>query len=147
MRGSPLIRFIFLALALAVAGAGIFRITAAKGLEVVPSERDGRDDPLSVANAVPFRVLLSHPAATVEMVAKSEIRIAPTGNFFSGAMEMDPENPHLSITVRWSSAPEPGEHRFAKITLEPPGGNTLTHVFDSADDIDDVLELPLPAVP
>ena len=143
VRGSPLLRFTILIFALAAAGAGMFRITSANGREVLP-KRIEREKPLAVGNAVPFRVLLSHPAASVEIMASSEIRVAPDGNSFTGAMEMDPENPHFSINVRWMSPPATGEHRFAKITLEPPGRDTFTHVFDADGDIDDFLELPLP---
>lgn len=57
---------------------------------------------------------------------------------------MDPRNPHISLVVRWKTAATPGEHRFAKLTLEAPGQETFTHVFDADGDIDDFLELPLP---
>ena len=111
------------------------------------AKRAASEDLLTAGSAVPFRVLLSHPAATVELVAKSEIRLAPTGNFFTGTMEMDPQNPRFSIKVHWALPSAPGEHRFAKITLEPPGRETFTHVFDSVNGIDELLELPSPVAP
>lgn len=55
---------------------------------------------------------------------------------------MDPNNPRIAINVHWKSAAVPGEHRFAKITLEIPEQETFVHVFDAVGDIDDFIELP-----
>ncbi len=60
----------------------------------------------------------------------------------SGFLEMDAADPHVGLVVRWKSPPVAGEHRFAMLTLEPPGQKTLVHVFDADGDIDDFLELP-----
>ena len=51
----------------------------------------------------------------------------------------------IALVIRWRNPPTAGEHRFAKLTLEIPRQPTFTHVFDADGDIDDFLELPLPA--
>ena len=74
------------------------------------------------------------------------IRPLPEQATISGMLELDPNNPRLGLVVRWKNPSAPGEHRFAKLTLEAPGQETFTHVFDAVGDIDDFLELPFPAV-
>ena len=142
MRGSPLIRFFFLALALAATAAGLARVTSSRGTVsttppsvVVKSEK--------VKNAVPFRLVLSAPATEVALVAANQFRTAVEDGSTSGTLEMDAADPSLSFTVRWKNPPTSGEHRFAKLTLEAPGQDTFIHVFDADGDIDDFLELPI----
>jgi hypothetical protein len=144
VRGSPLIRFIILAIALAATAAGLLRVTAAR-TTISPTA------PLPTApkqelpgESVPFRLLLSAPAAMVEIDSGKPIQPPLDGSFLSGTLEHDPANPHVGVIVRWKTPASAGEHRFAKLTLEPPGQETLTHVFDAAGDIDDFLELPFP---
>jgi len=72
-------------------------------------------------------------------------RPAVTDSSVSGSLELDAKNPRIGLVVRWKNAAASGEHRFAKLTLERPGQETLVHVFDADDDIDDFLELPFPA--
>lgn len=139
MRGSPLLRFLILVVALAATAAGLMRVTSAKN-ESEPSA------PVPVARKegnppVPFRLLLSAPAESV----KIDTGVVSQANRSSGTLELDPANPRVGLVVRWKTPAAPGEHRFAKLTLEPPGQETLTHVFDADGDIDDIFELPLPA--
>lgn len=144
MRGSPLIRFIILAIALAVTGAGLMRVTATRK-SVVPPPAAVTGTPALHGKQVPFRLLLSDPAATVEIDTGKLIRPAADSATLSGTLELDPKNPHVGLVVRWKNPAAPGEHRFAKLTLEAPGQETFTHVFDADGDIDDFLELPFPA--
>ena len=145
MRGSPLLRFILLALALAATGLGLMRVTAARDqlqpagpavAEKIPALRQGR----------PFRsdCCSPHPAAEIEIDTGKSIRPPVDGSPVSGVVELDPTNPHVGLVVRWKNPATAGEHRFAKLTLEAPGQETFTHVFDADGDIDDFLELPLP---
>lgn len=144
VRGSPLIRFILLALALAATGAGLARVTATrKSVSPPPAAATGR--PVLPGNKVPFRLLLSDPAAAVEIDTGKLIRPPTDSATVSGTLELDPKNPRIGLIVRWKNATVPGEHRFAKLTLEAPGQATFTHVFDASGDIDDFLELPFPA--
>jgi len=102
--------------------------------------------PQPLATAVPFRLVLSAPAAEVKFdTGRAVPAISPDESPILGKLELDPQNPHLSLVVRWKNPAAAGEHRFAKLTLEAPGQDTFTHVFDADGDIDDFLELPLPA--
>ena len=143
MRGSPIIRFILLVIALAATAVGLLQVTAARG------NADLTTKPPSVAPAplaaVPFHLVLSAPAAAVEIDTGHLIRPLPVQSTVSGMLELDPNNPRLGLVVRWKNPSAPGEHRFAKLTVEAPGQETFTHVFDAAGNIDDFLELPFPA--
>ncbi|MGL4401780.1 MAG: hypothetical protein ACRCXD_18115 [Luteolibacter sp.] len=146
MRGSPLLRFIFMALALAATGLGLARVTAPRN----DSRATAPPPPVALpgGGAIPFRLLLSAPAAQVEIDTGKVIRQIPSdGLSISGVLELDSRNPRLGLVIRWKQPTAQGEHRFAKITLEATGQETLTHVFDAEGDIDDFLELPLPVTP
>ena len=144
VRGSPLIRFILLALALAAAGAGLARVTATRK-SASPPPVAATGTPALPRKSVPFRLLLSAPAAVVEIDTGKLIRPPADSATISGTLELDPKNPRVGLVVRWKNAAASGEHRFAKLTLEAPGQDTFTHVFDASGDIDDFLELPFPA--
>lgn len=143
MRGSPIIRFVLLAIGLLVTGWGLARITSTESTHdqnvpiIVPEN--------STTRTTPFHLLLSAPAEVVEIDTGRVIRPSIEQSSASGQLELDPKNPRIGLVVRWKNAVAGGEHRFAKLTLEIPGQETFTHVFDAAGDIDDFLELPLPA--
>ena len=144
VRGSPIIRFILLVIALAATAVGLLRVTAARGSgDLTPKppvvER-------AAPAAVPFHLVLSAPAASLEIDTGHLSRPPVEQATISGMLELDPNNPRLGLVVRWKNPSAPGEHRFAKLTLEAPGQETFTHVFDAVGDIDDFLELPFPAV-
>ena len=147
MRGSPLLRFFLLSLALVATGVGLTRVTAARksGGQTAPVEVTGK--PPATGKTVPFRLLLSAPAAMVVIDTGKIIRPPADQSPVSGVLELDSRNPHVALVVHWKNAAAPGEHRFAKLTLEAPGQATFTHVFDATGDIDDFLELPFPAEP
>jgi hypothetical protein len=139
VRGSPLLRFLILVVALAATAAGLVRVTSAKSENAVSTaipetRKEGR-------TAFPYRLVLSAPAASVTI----DTGVVSLANQISGTLELDPANPRVGLAVQWKNPAAPGEHRFAKLTLEPPGQTTLTHVFDADGDIDDIFELPLPA--
>jgi hypothetical protein len=142
VRGSPLIRFVFLALALAGVGWGIARLTSVKKTEERVAQSPGVEKPATATLAVTFRLLLSAPAAQIKIDAGRTIELAADSPL-SGTLELDPANPRIALVIHWKSPASVGEYRFAKLTLEPPGRETLTHVFDAAGDIDDFLELPI----
>ena len=145
MRGSPLIRFILLAIALTATAAGLMRITNVKqasGGALPPLDATVRTD--ARFPDVPFRLVLSAPATLVEINARDLIRPTVSDSPISGTIKLDGKNPQVALIVRWKSPVLPGEHRFAKLTLEAPGQPTFTHVFDADGDIDDFLELPFP---
>jgi len=139
MRGSPLIRFFLLALGLAVTGAGLARLTAAKAPLGATHSATPEAKP---SQAVSYTLILS--AEAMETLLDTGIAEASAT---SGTLQLDPENPRVALRVRWKASPIKGEQRFAKLTLESPGQPTITHVFDAAGDIDDLLELPLSSIP
>ncbi len=143
VRGSPLLRSIILVFALAATGLGLLRVTAARAPDNQEVPVAAREKPSS--SAVPFRLHLSAPAEAVEIDTGTLIRPSTGQSPITGVLELDPKNPRVSLIVRWKNTATPGEHRFAKFTLEAPGQDTFTHVFDADGDIDDFLELPLPA--
>jgi hypothetical protein len=145
VRGSPLLRFILLTLALAATGLGLMRVTAARDHREPDSPEVLEKKPAAEETAVPFRLLLSAPAAEIEIDTGKSIRPPVDGSPVSGVVEIDPANPRVGLIVRWKSPAAAGERRFAKFTLEAPGQETFTHVFDADGDIDDFIELPLPA--
>jgi hypothetical protein len=146
MRGSPLVRFILLALALAATGLGLTRVTAVRDGHQPTGPEAVVPPPVATGMTVPFRLLLSAPASEIVIDTGKSIR-PPVDGPLSGSLELDPKNPHIALTIRWKNAATAGERRFAKLTLEAPGKETFTHVFDADGDIDDFLELPLTATP
>lgn len=145
MRGSPVLRFILLAIALAATAVGLQRVTSARIAGDSPPEIIGKA-PARSGTTIPFRLMLSASAVAVEIDTGKVIHPDLSEMPISGVLELDAENPHVGLVVRWKVPSAAGEHRFAKLTLEPPGQETVVHVFDADGDIDDFLELPFPAV-
>lgn len=135
-------------LALLLAGVAMIvrRITSAESV-TISAPPDAPESPASEYQVVPFRLLLSAPASEVEIDTGQEFLPETNHNPITGSLKLDPTNPYLSLVVRWQNPPTPGEHRFARLTLEQPGMESFIHVFDADGDIDDFLELPLPAAP
>ncbi len=122
---------------------GLLRVTSARMIVDAPAVAAPETEKPATT---PFRLVLSALAAEVKIdTGRSGPAISPEQMPIMGKLELDPQNPHVSLIVRWKNTPATGEHRFAKLTLEPPGQDTFTHVFDADGDIDDLLELPLPA--
>lgn len=147
VRGSPLIRFIILAIALAATGAGLARITGARGNPAAAGLRVMENPVTTASDPTPFRLLLSAAAREVKIDTGRVIRSGVDGPMISGLLELDPKNPRVGMLVRWQDPAAGQEHRFAKLTLELRGQPTFTHVFDARGDIDEILELPMPAAP
>jgi hypothetical protein len=134
--------------ALVLAGFGFMRLTAARTPAALPSVAAAGQAGDALSGWIPgrFHLLLSAPAAEWAITSspgsgetRGEPATAPTG-----ILLFDPDDPQVFLTVRWAAAPVPGEHRFAKLTLELPGRPTIVHFFDAPGDIDEFLELPLP---
>ncbi len=144
MRGSPVLRFFILTIALAATGLGLMRVTSAEK----PQKPARTAAPSAIpAQAVPFRLILSSPASSVEIDTGRKFSPSISDGVLSGKLEINPKNPHIGLIVKWKNPTSPGEHRFAKLTLEAPGMDTFTHTFDAAGDLDDFVELPVPAAP
>lgn len=134
MRGSPLLRSIFILLLLAASAVVLSRLTAARSTGEIAPSLDIPAPETTASSAIPYRLLLSHEA--------SEIAVTSGETTLSALHGTLPANPAIFLKVRWKTPPVPGEHRFAKLTLDRPGKPTLTHVFDASGDIDDLFELP-----
>ena len=141
MRGSPLLRTFLLLLVLIGTGLWIVRVTRAQDLTPptsAPTEEIRSD---TTTRTIPYRLTLSAPAAFVEI---GTLDGAATNSSLRGKLEVSSDAPVLTLLVRWRDAAETNVHRFARLTLEIPGRDTIEHVFDAAGDIDDVWELPPP---
>lgn len=137
MRGSPLMRTLFVLAALVLAGLGLSRLTRPTPLATAPP-------PSAEQNAAPtrdasFELLLSAPAKSVALDAggTSFNRENPAGPL-AGRIEVSGEHPLVSLKVIWADT-SPG-HRFAKLRLDRPGRDGIEHVFSAPGDIDDIWE-------
>lgn len=142
MRGTPWIRTLLLALVLTAAGIGLTRLIQPKATPTRPPVITEATTPISAPTR--FELRLSASATEITLDGGSGPIALHGASPVTGRIPLDPKNPTLAITVRWFAAPAPGEYRFARIILMPPGRPTLTHVFEATGDIDDFIELPLP---
>jgi hypothetical protein len=139
VRGSPLLKSILVLIALVVAGFGLMRLTNIRPTVSAPSSVDTTAPiPASTGKSLPYRLILSAETSEILISSGNESPLRET----SGRLLLPSEHPTINLVVRWKTQPAPGEHRFAKLILEPAGKPTITHVFDAAGDIDDILELP-----
>lgn len=98
-------------------------------------------------SGVRFDLVLSAPVESVRIDTGAD-QLHPVGpSPISGNLKLESRNPHVGLTIRWKNPPAEGEFRFAKLTLEIPERDTFVHVFDAPGNIDDLVELPLPATP
>lgn len=141
MRGSPLLRTFLLLLVLIGTGLWIVRVTRARDLTPPTSAPTEETGSATDARTIPYRLTLSAPAEFVEI---GTLDSAATSSALRGELEVSSDAPVLTLLVRWRDAAETNVHRFARLTLEIPGRDTIEHVFDAAGDIDDVWELPPP---
>ncbi len=145
MRGSPLFRTLILAISLLMAGFGLNHLIAAKPTTTpIPPKDSGASTPTS-SLITPFELRLSASADSITLEgADGPQTIDPSRSPITGRIALDPGNPTIALAIRWKSAPAPGDYRFAKLILMPPGRETSTHIFDATGDIDDFIELPIP---
>lgn len=144
VRGSPLLRFFLMTLGLLATAAGLARVTSAKAKEVAisaPTPQSAESPTSSIS--VPYRLVLSSLPSEVILEGLTSSSLTADSTTLSGTVQLDPENPHIGLIVKWPESSTSAVHRFAKLTLEIPNTPTFTHVFDSPEDIDDFLELPV----
>lgn len=146
MRGFPLLRSLLVLIWLGVAAVVLAKLTHPttpppprhEKIEIHRIEPDGGKIPLTAFT-------ISTSAEIAELVingAKQSLEGHRPGIPFSAPLHAEGNPDLITIVVRWKTPPAPGEHRFAKLTVHPPGKPTINHIFDSTGDIDDVLELP-----
>lgn len=137
MRGFPLLRSILILFGLAVSAVVLAKITR-RANPPEPEKTVKFVDVHAAGPSVPYRLSLS--AQPQEVLINSAA--CPAKILSEGSIVISPDQPFVALKIIWKSATLEGEQRFAKLTLDPPGKPTITHVFDAAGDIDDVLELP-----
>lgn len=98
--------------------------------------------PEAVVIQVPFSLQLSSTARSV-IVRDENANVLwqvtdPQSTEFAAQLQHLPR--HIALEIVWSGPPAP--RYFAKIRLDVPERDTLTHVFDAGGAIDDLWELP-----
>lgn len=94
------------------------------------------------AVTVPFQLQLSAAAKRVVLRDEADEVLWESSAAVDGMVEATwPRLPrNIQLQVDWVT---PGAPRyFAKLRLDPPGSETLMHVFDASSDLDDLWELP-----
>lgn len=139
MRGSPILRTLLTALCLALAALPLWRMTHTRPVPVA-----GIPDVSATETAVtvPFQLQLSAAAKRVVLRDEADKVLWESSAAVDGMVEATwPRLPrNVQLQVDWVT---PGAPRyFAKLRLDPPGRETLTHVFDASSDLDDLWELP-----
>lgn len=92
--------------------------------------------------AVPFSLQLSASARQVILRDENAETLwqssAPVDQGIDATLPRLPRN--ITIEIIWNAPPAP--RYFAKLRLDVPARESLTHVFDASGDIDDLWELP-----
>ncbi len=92
---------------------------------------------------VPFGLKLS--ASAKQVILRDENSRILWESAGTVAAEVEATWPRLpssvQIEVEWTDAATAPRY-FAKLRLDPPGRDTLTHVFDASTNLDDLWELP-----
>ena len=144
MRGSPIIRTILVSCCLGIAALFLWKLTAVRTLPTVEVTPTLTDKPNAIGPKVPFTLEFSAP--TVEIYLRDpQGAVLYEGKFSTPQTEINASLPSLPeiihLTVQWQGS-VPAQHYFAKLRLDVPGKDTLTHVFDATSNIDDIWELP-----
>lgn len=142
MRGSPLVRFLLLALLHALGALGLLRLTNAQRRDAqVPETSTDKNFALATAS---FHLQLSALNAQVTITPSNgeKATSAVKNGALSGTLLLEPRDPKFSLFIQWESPPVAGESRFVKLTVDPPGAPTFSCYFDAPGDIDEAVELP-----
>lgn len=145
MRGFPLLRSLVILIWLTVSAVALVKLT---GRTAPPREHGQRKFAVNKDSGEKVPVAgysISVSAEMSELVINGRqepLHDLPVSASISGRIPQT-DNPQIvTLVIRWKNPPSPAERRFARLTVYPPGQPTITHVFDSAGDIDDILELP-----
>ena len=138
MRGSPLIRTLFLVFALGLTGLGIYWL-ARPSAAVIEASADPAPSNAPELLETPFFLTLSDDAELVAIESAGQtVELRGEGRTLTGTIHLEAGHPTLFITVQWRSSDS--SPRFAKLSLEPPGLPTQQQVFDAMGEISDVWE-------
>jgi hypothetical protein len=125
---------------LLLAGFGLLRFRSSGA----PAAERREAEPEAVVNVrYGFSLVLSEPAERIELTDRTGSRLFEGGQSgpLSGTLEL-PHDGAIFVTIHWRNEPSAGEMRFAKLTLDPPGKQSLIRYFEAPGDIEDVWELP-----
>jgi hypothetical protein len=96
----------------------------------------------AAVTSVPFQLQLSAAARHIELRDENAALLwqasNPQDTEFVGDLKRLPK--WIALEISWSSTSAP--RHFAKLQLDVPGQESLTHVFDASGEIDDIWELP-----
>ena len=138
VRGSPLIRTVFVLLALVVSGIGFGRLTNKDAK--APDQGRGASLEETEESKLTARYFLSLSSQASSVLLCGESIQPSASEDFTGSVEIDKASPVVFLEVKWKE--DGGSRRFAKLVIEAAGEETFTHVFDAPGDIDDFVELP-----
>lgn len=142
VKGSPLIRTILVVVAIVASGVGFGRLMVEQGgvVEKKPAVEVAKKEGIRAK----VKVVVSMMPSSIELKAGEErVDLKSQGGGFVGEVVIDKKNTVMFLKVACAPAPSGGMTRnFAKLVVEADGKETFVHVFDSAGDIDDFVELP-----
>lgn len=140
MRGSPLLRTLLIALCLGLTALPLWQMTRDRAV-VMPHE--AAPPPPSTTEVVPFGLKISAVAEHVSLRDEAGNVLWESSGEVTAEVEATwPRLPRaVQLEIEWADAANAPRY-FAKLRLDPPGRDTLTHVFDANSDIDDLWELP-----
>ena len=122
----------------------LWKLTSDRNPESLGGKPIVADTPDAAVKKVPFSLVLSAPTTEIRLLDPQgtllyEGKFPTAQTEINGVLAALPEIIHLN--VQWQSIAET-QHFFAKMRLDVPGKDTLTHVFDASTHIDDIWELP-----
>ena len=133
-------RTFLIALCLGLAALPLWRMTQPKAA-ITPDAAPPTTTEIAVT--VPFGLQLSASATRVILRDENGTVLWESADGVAAEVESTWQRlpRSVQIEVEWADA-APAPRYFAKLRLDPPGRDTLTHVFDASTDIDDLWELP-----
>ena len=144
VRGSPIIRSVLVACGLGIAALLLWKLTAVRNPLTSTGSPDVKITTSPESKNIPFSLVLSAPTSEISLRDPQggllyEGKFSTASAEIYGSLDALPEIIHL--TVQWHGSAD-AAHYFAKLQLDVPGKDTLTHVFDATTHIDDIWELP-----
>lgn len=143
MRGSPLLRTLLLLIVVGATAIGL-RILTGPAITPFPAKQ-AIPTPAGHSSVTPFVLELSKPAKSVNIETLDGKQLAhpacDVSAVLAGTIELPSKASHIALRVIWQETSFPTHPGFVRLTLEPPGKPTISHVFISGRDVDDIWEL------
>lgn len=145
VKGSPLLRALLVAVVVVVVGVALQMHIGKRWLDGQPVARDeGQtyiEGKVAVDERFPFELQLSAGAKRV-ILQQGELLVVDHRDVVSELRGefLAMEGP-IFVLIQWADGSRAPRY-FAKLRIDPPGKESVEHVFDSAGEIADVWELP-----